>query len=238
MGSVSVPAEQHILLHNVSWQGYENLLKEFDGRPIRLTYDQGDLEIMTLSHRHEYYGKLLGRLVETMTEELNIAIHSGGSTTFKREAKQRGLEADECYWVQNELRMRGKKEFDWDYDPPPDLALEIDITRGFLNRLDVYAALRIPEIWCFDSRQLRVYHLKDNGTYELSNRSSAFPFLPLAEIPRFLRKSDTTDETTLIRSFRAWIREKILPAYERTREEARNSNRTRRRNGKRQGNQR
>ncbi len=126
-------AEQRILLHDVSWQTYEALLREFDCRPIRLTYDRGALEIRTLSHGHEHSAHLLGRLVEALTVELNVPIHSGGSTTFHQEAKQRGLEPDECYWVQNEPRMRGRKEFDFDADPPPDLAIEVDISRSSLN---------------------------------------------------------------------------------------------------------
>src|SRR5262245_54289430 len=100
--------------------------------PIRLTYDRAKLEIMTLSHGHENYATLIGRLIEALTEELNIPIHSGGSTTFKREAKKRGLEPDECYWIQNERVMRGRKDFEIDTDPPPDLAVEIDIMSSSL----------------------------------------------------------------------------------------------------------
>ena len=94
-----------------------------------MTYDEGELEIMTVSHEHESYGALLGRLVEMLTFELNIPIHSGGSTTFRRVLKKKGLEADECYWIQNERLMRGKKDFDIEADPPPDLAIEVEITQ-------------------------------------------------------------------------------------------------------------
>src|SRR5260370_4837381 len=121
MATAVFPSGQRLLLDDVSWQGYENLLKEFDGRPIHITYDEGSLEIMTLSHGHESYSWLIGRLIATWTEELNVLLHAGKSTTFKLRRKKKGLEADECFCVQNEARMRGTKRFDFTIDPPPHL---------------------------------------------------------------------------------------------------------------------
>jgi Uma2 family endonuclease len=199
------------LLHDVRWQTYEALLEDIGDRPIRLTYHRGDLEIMTLSHGHENYNTLLGRFIETLTEELNIPIHSGGSTTMKKETLQSGLESDECYWIRNEPAMRGKKEFDILKDPPPDLAVEVDITSSPSARMDIYASLRIPEVWRFDGENLRVFVLDAKGRYQQRAVSAVFPFLPLEKIADFIRLSDTQDETTLIRSFRQWVREEILP---------------------------
>jgi Uma2 family endonuclease len=217
MATVQLPAEQRILLHNVSWQTYEALLNDLEGPGaggVRLTYDQGSLEIMTTSHGHENYAELIARFVEALTEELDVPIHSGGSTTFKRKAKKRGLEPDKCYWIQNEPLMRGKKEFDIDTDPPPDLAIEVAITSSSLNRMAIYAALGVPEVWRFDGEVLRIYQLGADGEYEPCDRSPTFPYLPPAEVVRFLRLSDTQDETSLVRAFRAWVREHILPAHE------------------------
>jgi Uma2 family endonuclease len=211
MATAELPTEQPILLHDVSWQTYENLLKDFDGRPIRITFDRGELEIMTLSHGPENYATLIGRFIETLTEELDIPIHSGGSTTLKRAVKKRGLEPDECYWIQHEPLMRGKKDFDITTDPPPDLAVEVDIMHSSLDRLAIYAALGILEIWRFDGKSLQVYRLGARGKYEPVERSAAFPCLPPEEVLRFLQDSDTQDETTLVRSFRRWVREEILP---------------------------
>jgi Uma2 family endonuclease len=208
-----VPAER-ILLSDVSWETYETLLREFDGRPIRLTYDRGALEIMTLSHGHENYGRLIGRFIGMVTEELNIPVHSGGSTTFQSFAQRQGVEPDECYWITNESAMRGKKDFDIERDPPPDLVIEIDISRSSLSRLPIYAALGVQEVWRFDGETLFIYELQ-NGIHERVEESSAFPYLPPSEVVRFLRESDTLDETTLIRSFRTWVRENVLPTLER-----------------------
>jgi Uma2 family endonuclease len=214
MATAQLAPTQSVLLHNVSWQTYETLLKEFDERPIRLTYDQGDLEIMTLSHGHENYAELIGRLILALTEELDMPIHSGGSTTLKRKLKQRGLEPDKCYWIKNEPLMRGRKDFDPEKDPPPDLATEVDITHSSLDRMAIYAGLRIPEVWRFDGESLLVYRLTADGKYRLCKRSPTFPYLPLDEVLRFLRESDQMDETTLVQLFRRWVREHILPALE------------------------
>jgi Uma2 family endonuclease len=212
MAAVPVPSNQRVLLHGVSWQTYEILLKEFDRRPIRLTYDRGGLEIRTLSHGHEHLGKLLGRFIETLTEEIQIPVHSGGSTTFRREDRERGREPDRCYWIQNERPMRCRREFDFQSDPPPDLAVEIEVTSSMLDRLGIYAALGIPEIWRFTGEALRVYRLGRNGKYAEVAQSPTFPDVPVAEVLRFVRLSETQDETSVVRAFRAWVRDVVLPA--------------------------
>ncbi len=195
-----------VLLHNVPWSTYEVLLSDLDPRGTRLTYDRGNLEIMSPSREHERLKRLIGRMIETMTVEWNMPISSGGSTTIKSEMKKRGLEPDECYYVANESRMRGKDDFDINVDPPPDLVVEVDITRSSLNRMELYAAFGVPEVWRYDGKALRVELLQADGTYGRQDQSSAFPFLPLAEIPRFLERRNATDETTWIRSFRQWVR--------------------------------
>jgi Uma2 family endonuclease len=145
-------------------------------------------------------------MLEAMTEELDIGVHGGGSTTFKQEILEHGLEPDECYWVANEPKVRGCDEIDLDEDPPPDLVIEVEVTRHVLPRLKMYAALGVPEVWRYDGQQLRVLHLSDEGEYTARSESRAFPFLPVAEFPRFLAMRGEMDETSLIRSFREWVR--------------------------------
>ncbi|MCI0463251.1 MAG: Uma2 family endonuclease [Gemmataceae bacterium] len=222
MATVQSPvAEQRVVLENVPWQTYETLLRDLDGRQARLTYDNGMLEIMTLSHAHESYGAVLRRLIEALAEELDQPIHSGGSTTFHREALKQGLEPDECYWLRNERPMRGKKHFDITTDPPPDLALEVELSPPALDRMAIYAGLGVPEIWRFDGEQLRVYQLGTDGKYRLCEQSLAFPELPLEEIVRFVRESDTQEETRLVKSFRKWVREELLPIWGKAKRPAR-----------------
>jgi Uma2 family endonuclease len=200
-----------VLLHGVRWSTYEALLEDMGDRHIRLTYDNGDLEIMTVSPRHEWSKSLIRRMIDAMTEELNIPIRSGGSTTFKKELQQKGLEPDECYWVANEPAVRGRADLDVELDPPPDIAVEVEISTSVLNRLAIYAALRVSEIWRSDGHRVLVEQLQDDATYAQVARSPSFPWLPLAELGRFLKASETMDETSRIRSFRAWVRVELAP---------------------------
>ena len=138
--------------------------------------------------------------------EWNIPIRSSGSTTLKNELKQRGLEPDECYYVANESQVRGCEEIDLLIAPPPDLAIEVDISTSSLDQLSIYADLGVPEVWLYDGATLKVHQLQSDGKYVQQTRSPSFPFLPLEEIEGFFARRNETDETTWIRSFRAWVK--------------------------------
>ena len=215
MGTVCVPAEQRLRLSNIPWETYVLYSDGLGERRIRVTYDRGEMEIMTVSGKHEHKKTLLGRLVKALTEEMEIDIASFGSMTCRREDLERALEADESYWIANEPKVRGRMDIDLEVDPPPDLALEIEISRSTMDRMAIYAFLRVPEVWCSDGDTLRVFLLSSKATYRQSHRSKAFPFLPLAEFAQFLRRTDLS-ETQLLRSFRAWVR-KQKPAWKRSR---------------------
>lgn len=208
MATVSTPTEQRLRLSAVSWDSYLRLGDALGPRQIRLTYDRGELEIMVLSGEHERFKKWLGRLVEALTEELEIDIASGGSMTCRREELLRGIEPDDCYWIENEPAVRGRTDIDLDVDPPPDLALETEVSRSILDRLGILAALRVPEVWRWNGETLHVLLLNSEGKYEESSHSKAFPFLPVAELAAFLTQSDRS-ETQMVRSFRAWVREQV-----------------------------
>ena len=145
-------------------------------------------------------------MIEAMTEELNIPIRSGGPTTFKKQLKKKGLEPDECYWVANEPSVRGRADLDLELDPPPNIAVEVEVSPSALNRLGIYAALGVSEVWRSDGHQIMIAQLQDDGTHAPVDRSPSFPWLPLAELGRFLGESATMDETRWIRSFCAWVR--------------------------------
>jgi hypothetical protein len=120
MSSVVSPPENHIFLENIRWSTYLALLADLGEHRGRLTYDRGALEIVSPSKKHEHLERLLGRLIEAFTEELDIKVQSVSSTTLNREDLQRGVEADECYYVENEPAVRHKEEIDLERDPPPD----------------------------------------------------------------------------------------------------------------------
>lgn len=211
MATVDVPKQQRFVLHDLDWTGYRAIAESLSEHHVRLTYDRGNLELMTLSHEHEHWNELLGRFIDVLTEELNMPCQSGGSTTFDREDLDRGIEPDRCYYLTNEPVVRGKDEIDLSIDPPPDLAVEVEVTRSALSRMGIYAALRVPEVWRFDpgGPGLRIYRLTESGDYVEVERSMYFPFLPISEVIAFLRRRGTLDETSLVRSFRDWVRQQI-----------------------------
>jgi Uma2 family endonuclease len=206
MSTVSSPADRHIFLGNIRWPTYLALLADLGEHRGRLTYDQGRFEIVSPSKRHEHFKRLVGRLIEAFTEELQIKIQSVSSTTLNREDLQKGVEADECYYVQNEAVVRDKEEIDLARDPPPDLAVEVEVSRRLIPRVPIYAAMGIPEIWCYDGKKLSVCHLQQQGQYVEAEQSKVFPMLPMPELARHLAQRDQMDETQLVRSFRGWVR--------------------------------
>ncbi len=209
MTAVLTPPRNQVVLRGVSWTTYQALIRDLESEPgKRLTYDQGTLEIMVPLPPHERYKSLMGRLVEVTTEETETEIASLGSTTWSREDLQKGLEADECYYIQNEQAVRGKSEIDLSTDPPPDLAIEVDNTSSSMNRMEIYAALGVPEVWRYQGEILTIYRLVE-GEYRPQDTSTALPLLQQRDILRFLQASQTMGETSLIRQFRKWVREKL-----------------------------
>jgi Uma2 family endonuclease len=215
MATIASPAEQRLRLSDIPWETFVTYSDGLGPRHVRVTYDRGEMEVTTLSSRHENRKKWLSRLVEALTEEMEIDIASFGSMTCRREDLLRGLEPDDCYWIKHEPQVRGREELNLETDPPPDLALEIEISRSTLNRLAIYAALRVPEVWRFDGETLRVVILTSRETYRPSNRSKAFPFLPLNEFAQFLQPSELS-ETQFLRTFRIWVRKQKKQNWQET----------------------
>jgi Uma2 family endonuclease len=195
---------QHIVLENATWALYEDLLKNIGDRPIRINYDQGRLEMMSPLPEHEHPKKLIGRLIEALSEERGIEVASLGSTTFRRKDKGKGLEPDECYYFKNERRMRGRKRLNLNRDPVPELVVEIDITHRSVEREPIYAALGVPEIWRWDGTKLDALVLTDRQ-YRKSDKSLAFPFLSPADLTQFIRMWGRLGENAIVRKFREWI---------------------------------
>lgn len=200
---------QQILLQGISWSTYQALVMDLELEPgKRLTYDRGALEIRSPLPIHERYKSLLARLVEVVTEEMEIEIASLGSTTWSREDQLKGLEADECFYIANESIIRGRSDIDLRIDPPPDLVIEVDITSSSIPRLPIYQALGVPEIWRYDGEAFEILGLTDQG-YCPQATSIALPLLNREEILLFLHLSSSLGETSLIRRYREWIRAQL-----------------------------
>jgi Uma2 family endonuclease len=210
MPRVKVGAVQRLVLYGEPWSSYTRLLRMFEGRRrLRITYDRGALEIMTVSPPHEHAKQLLGRFIEVLTEELGLPLASYGNLTMRRRRRQRGLEPDQCYWIQNEGASRNLQVFDLRLTPPPDLVIEVEVSRSALNRMGIYAALGAPEVWCFDGQALTFQSLGPNKQYAPASRSRAFPQLAPSDLVPFLALRGQVEENALIRQFRAWVRQSL-----------------------------
>jgi Uma2 family endonuclease len=198
--------DRHVVISGVSWGRYQMLLERVGDRPLYHSYDRGELELMTKSRLHEVYKWLAGRFLEVWADENLVPLGVGGEMTLEREDLERGLEGDECYWIANEARVRGKMKLDFSRDPPPDLVIEAEVAATVLDRLSIYAALKVPEIWRVNEAGVRVGHLQADGRYEWDRQSACFPALPLQDFSRFFQQAPTTDHLSIVRAFRAWVR--------------------------------
>lgn len=199
-------AGSHLILHDISWETYEQLLEIFAERSTpRMTYYQGTLELMVPSPEHERYSWTLCRLIVALSEEIGIEIIGLKSSTWRSEPKKAGNEADECFYIQNEALMRGKLTIDLKNDPPPDLAVEIDLTSSSINKMAVYAELKVPEVWIWKKGKLIINILNDTGYVE-SETSLAFASFPVKELAQFMHLDSEKGENARIREFREWAR--------------------------------
>lgn len=199
--------EQCYLIDNVSWDDYEQFLKIFDDRRFPHTYADGVLEIMTLSQEHEWTKKILARFIENLSIIFSIRMTSSGSTTLKKQLKDRGLEPDESYYIANYAAVRGLKRINLNRHPPPDLVVEVDVANKSLDRLEPYARLGVPEIWQHDRKGVRFLKRVSESTYRAVKHSLSFPQVASDDIKRFLDRQEALDEFDLVNEFISWARE-------------------------------
>lgn len=202
--------ERRIVLSGISWELYEQLRENEENWHVHMTYDNGRLELMSPSRDHERIKKRTARLIEAFTEEMGIPMHSLGSTTWKRSELAKGLEADECYYILNHERVCWLPEIDLAVDPPPDLAIETEVSRSAVAKLRIYSALKVPEVWRWRKQGLTAYSLNEQGKYVEREFSLNLPTLRVKDLNAFLQLELAADETAWIRTFRAWVREHFL----------------------------
>jgi Uma2 family endonuclease len=209
MFTVTHPPQDNpkVTLQGITWQTYQSLVQDLEAQPAkRLTYDNGMLEIFMPLPPHETYKRLLGRLVEIVTEELDLEIRSLSASTWSRKDLLKGVEADECYYIQNEAAVRGKMEIDLSMDPPPDLAIKIDISNPSLPRLPIYAALGVPEVWQFDGERFKILGLATTE-YVAQRQSLALPMVTVEVVQRLLLEAQKMGETSWAKAVRQWVKE-------------------------------
>ncbi len=196
----------HLVLRDISWETYEKLLEIFSDRSIpRITFYRGILELMVPLPEHETYSWTLGQLIVAMTEEMELEIRGLKSSTWRSKPKATGKEADECFYIQNEAKIRNKLQIDLTVDPPPDLAIEVDLTHSSIDAMSVYAELKVPEVWLWRKGKLTIKILKEGGYVESEN-SLAFGSFPVKEIGQFMNFESDKGHNAKMREFRQWVR--------------------------------
>ena len=202
-----LPAGAKLELPNVDWDEYEHLLTQMESfHPgHRLSYDCGRLIIVSPKREHEFLKLFVGKMSQVLAEELGLEVEATGATTLRRKNLGKGVEPDESFYVQNAANVLGNLEFDMGVDPPPDVAIEIDMTNASLDKFPIYAALGVPEIWRYDGKTTHFYKLVGEH-YEAIRNSLAFPLLTVEDLMRCLEQSKVGGQTATLKAFRQMLR--------------------------------
>jgi Uma2 family endonuclease len=198
--------EMRRLVYGVTLEDYVKLLDATPDFSLPHSYDEGTLEMMSPRKDHDWVAKLIGRMIEAMTLALNIPIQSTGSTTLRAAKGASGLQPDQTYYVANELHVRGKDTYDPKKDPPPDLAIEIDVTSSSVPRMPLFARIGVPEVWRYRDERVEFFRLGAGGDYERVDRSVAFPFITAVDLAGFVRRRQGMDENSIIKEFVEWAK--------------------------------
>ena len=200
-----LPQGATLVLQRFAWEDYERLVNDLSvsHARLRVTYDHGRVEIMSPLNEHEGYARFVDALVRAFAEHRKLKVESLGGTTWRRRKLQQGVEGDCCYYVTNADRIVGKKRIDLDTDPPPDIAVEIDIANESLSKFHIYAALKIREIWLYDGKtaRLRFYQLSGNS-YGQIHESNVLPGMRPEMIEEAFEHSTTHGQTAALDAFR------------------------------------
>ena len=205
---IIVKPGQQLLLQNISWEDFEEILEDLgENRSSRISYSNGVLEIMVPLPEHEKYKEIIGDIVKILLDELEIDFESLGSTTFKNKQMTQAVEPDACFYLKNYQSVIGKDRLDLTIDPPPNLAIEIDITNR--TQLDNYLLLKVPELWRYTRKGFQVNLLEGNRYIE-SQTSPNFPDIPIIElIDRYVKQAQIEGRSKAIRDFKKWLQENM-----------------------------
>ncbi|MGZ8843006.1 MAG: Uma2 family endonuclease [Pyrinomonadaceae bacterium] len=195
-----------LIQHDVSWDDYEELLEGVgEATNRRICYDEGTLQVMSPSSKHERYERLIGQMVGLLSVRLRIRVLHYGSSTIKKKHGHKGVEPDGCFYVENAKLVGTKDEIDFSTDPPPDIPVEIDIHHESISKFPIYAGLGVSEFWRYDGAALSIYHLSQ-GEYVAAEASRALPVLTAKVLTEFLARSPKEDQYDILLAFEEWLK--------------------------------
>jgi Uma2 family endonuclease len=209
------PGEEQVVLRPVSWDAYEKLNDDLgDGRNPRMIYCDGRLTIMVTSRNHDWYAERLGQLIVALASALRIPWEDAGQATFRRKDMDAGLEGDKTFYLAEHAKlMKGPRNIDLDVQPPPDLALEVEVTHPADSAMVAWGRLGVPEVWRFDpvQEQFGFWLRCENESYALSERSLAFPLLTAQDVLDQIRLAEQLGASDWHDQLGDWTRSVILP---------------------------
>ena len=200
-----LPPRAAVTFQDVSWEEYEQLLEEVGtSRELRVSYNDGTLNILTLSAEHESYAAFINLLVGHLSFRRRINIRFFGSATMKKQTRRKGSEPDACFYVQTAPIIGNKMQIDFATDPPPDIVVEVDIYHDSRDKFSIYAELRVPEIWRYDGKELTIHHLQEDRYVSVEN-SLALPVLSCRALTDFLGRLPKDGESQTLVAFDEWL---------------------------------
>jgi Uma2 family endonuclease len=200
-----LPPATAVTFDDVSWEEYEQLIEELgEAAGLRVSYNEGTLEIMTLSSEHECYAAFINRLISQLSFRLRINIRFFGSATMRTQRRQKGSEPDGCFYVQSASAIGNRIRIDFGVDPPPDIVVEVDIHHDSRDKFSIYAALGVPEIWRYDGQELTIHHFQ-HDQYVKVERSFALPMLSAGALTDFLARLPKDGESETLVAFDEWL---------------------------------
>jgi Uma2 family endonuclease len=200
-----LPRDGTLVLYGVPWEEYEEILVQMEDKPAcRVSYNSGVLKIMSPRADHEYPKDVALRLVSAYAEEMDIMLESYGSTTYRERKKAKGAEPDTSFYVQNAEQMIARDDIDLEKDPPPDVVVEVDTTNESLDKLEIYAALGVPEVWRFDGRRFQILVLGEK-IYGESDHSLALPLITADVLSEYLERGRSEGQTAMLKAFRRFL---------------------------------
>ncbi len=186
--------ETPVVFHNVSWEEYEQLHEAIGERPVaHISFDSGTMEIMSISTEHGYFAGMLSSLIRLAVMRLNIRLRSFGSATISKKDVLAGKEPDGCYYLKSLALIGSRIDLNFEHDPPPDIAIELDFSGSAIPKLPIYQRLGLAEVWLYDGDEMTIYRLSAQG-YESIARSLELPCFTGELLTEFMRAIQSPDD--------------------------------------------
>ena len=214
-GEAIVAPEPRIVIPGLSYGQYTTIAGALTGQKnLKLVFIDGRLTLLSPTRRHEWSNRRLDHLIIAVADGCGILWEDAGSATYRREDVGVGVEGDGTYYFGPHAEvMKGSKDIDLATQPPPDLAIEVEVTHPAGDAVSVWGRLGVPEVWRFDARRRGVTFLqrRDDGTYAPIDRSLCLPGLRPEDVLGQLKLADEMGSARWYSQLAGWVRDVIAP---------------------------